>query len=409
VFAIVLSMGMAAPQAYAGAAKGQLTVNDDTIELQHAYATAEPGFFDETKEDIVVFVSNVTLSDEAVLDMWERHKADKFVEVTIDADQDPISVKVNHPAFQASPSGTSTSFILELSTFDEKTVAGRFYSETEQEFFGTVYTFDFTFQTEIQRKAELPPPTEEEKDAAANSPQAAVFLEYIKAAHASDVDALKTLVAAELAQELDGPDQEDILEFLKMFTPKDVEFQRIVKEDGDSATLIANAQEEGATSKGTLNFVKEDGAWRILEASWESDASSSSGGYEEIVAKTPEDKLFFTAMDMRNLGFVIDSYKDEHDLFPVCPSEKDLSDVEAEGLDEAYYVDWGYEADFKDYWGTPFKYVSADGKEFTLISYGADKAKGGTGEYDADIVFSGTIEAGAQFVAPPNVVEEYNY
>jgi hypothetical protein len=402
-------VGIASQQAYAGTAKGQLTVNDDTIELQHAYATAQPGFFDETKEDIVVFVSNVTLSDEAVPDMWERHKVDKYVEVSIDADQQPISVKVNHPAFQASPSGTSTTFILELSTFDEKTVAGRFYSETEQEFFGTTYTFDFTFQAEIQRKAELPPATEEEKEAAANSPQAAVFLEYITAAHASDVDALKTLVAGELAQELDGPDQEDILEFLKMFTPKEVEFQRIVKEEGDSATLIANAQAEGATSKGTLDFVKEGGTWRLLKASWESDATSS-GGSEEIVAETPEDKLFFTAMDMRNIGVIIDSYKDDRDLFPVCPSEKDLSEVEAEGLDEAYYVDWGYEGDFKDYWGTPFKYVSTpDGKEFKLISYGADQVKGGTGEFDADIVLIGTIETSVQFVAPPNVVEEYNF
>ncbi len=115
-------------------------------------------------------------------------------------------------------------------------------------------------------------------------------------------------------------------------------------------------------------------------------------------------------MDMRELGVIIDSYKDERDLFPVCPSEKDLSEIEADGFDEAYYADWGYEGDFKDYWGTPLKYVSTpDGKEFKLISYGADKAEGGTGEYDADIVLIGTIETSVRFVAPPGVVEEYNF
>jgi hypothetical protein len=262
-------MGMASQPVYAGKAEGQLTVAGDTVQLQHAYATVQPGFFDETKEDIVVFVSNVTLSDEAVLDKWARWEVEKYVEVTINAEQSPISVRVNHPAFQASPSGMSTDYILELTTFDEKTVAGRFYCKTEQDFFETVYTFDFTFQAEIQRKEVLPPPTEAEKEAAAKSPQAAVYLEFIKAAHAGDVDGLKKVLAAEVAQELDGPDKEDMLEFLKLFTPKDVEFQRILKDDDESVTLILGAQEEGQALEGTIEFIKEGETWRVLMSNWE--------------------------------------------------------------------------------------------------------------------------------------------
>jgi hypothetical protein len=273
LIAVMFSMGLASQNAHTSNADGQLTVAGNTVQLQHAYAMAQPGFFDKTEEDIVVMVTNIPLSDKAVEDRFERSALVsegtlKLVEITINFKQQPISVSVKHPAFKASPSGFSSNYILELKTFNEKNVEGRMYCKTEQEFFDTVYTFDFTFKAEIRRKKELPPPTEAEKEASAKSPQAAVYLEFVKAVNAGDVKTLKKVLAAEVAKELDGPDKEEMLEFMQMGTPPKAEFQRITVK-GDSATLMLSAQDEGLELKGTVEFIKEGDQWKVMMSSWE--------------------------------------------------------------------------------------------------------------------------------------------
>lgn len=39
----------------------------------------------------------------------------------------------------------------------------------------------------------------------------------------------------------------------------------------------------------------------------------------------------------------------------------------------------------KDPWGTPYVYTSESSREFKIVSYGADRQPGGSGEYDSDI------------------------
>jgi hypothetical protein len=273
LFAIAISIGMASQNAKTSNAEGQFTVAGNTIEIQHAYAIAQPGFFDETKEDIVLIVTNIPLSDKAIEDQWARNAlvsegSLKSIEITINSEQQPISVSVKHPAFQANPSGFSSDYILELKTFDEKNVEGRMYCKTEQEFFDTVYTFDFTFNAEIRRKKELPPPTEAEKEEAAKSPQAAVYLEFVKAVNAGDVNTLKNVLASDIARGLDGPEGEEMLEFMQLDNHPKAEFQRIIVK-GDDATLMLSAQEEGHDLKGTIEFIMEDNQWKIMLSSWE--------------------------------------------------------------------------------------------------------------------------------------------
>lgn len=273
LFAIIISMGMASQNANTSNAEGQLTVAGNKVQIQHAYAMAQPGYFDTTKEDIVLVVTNIPLSDKAIEDRWERNALVsegtlKTVEITINSKQQPISVSVKHPAFKASPSGFSSNYILELKTFNEKNVEGRMYCKTEQEFFDTVFTFDFTFKAEVRRKKELPPPTEAEKAVAAKSPQAAVYLEFVEAVNVGDVKTLKKVLAADVAKGLDGPDGEEMLEFMQIGIPPKAEFQRITVK-GDSATLMLSAQDEGHDLKGTIEFIKEGNQWKVMLSSWE--------------------------------------------------------------------------------------------------------------------------------------------
>ena len=272
-FTIILFMGTVSQDVITSHAEGQLTVAGNTVQIQHAYAMAQPGFFDKTKEDIELIVTNIPLTDKAIEDRWERNALVSegtlnTVEVTIDSKQQPISVSVKHPAFKASPSGFSSDYILELKTFDENSVEGRMYCKTEQEFFDTAYIFDFTFKAEVHRKKELPPATEAEKAIAAKSPQAAVYLAFVEAVNAGDVNTLKKVLAADVAKELDGPEGGEMLEFMQITIPPKAEFHRITVQ-GDSATLMLSAQDEGQDLKGTIEFIKESDQWKIMLSNWE--------------------------------------------------------------------------------------------------------------------------------------------
>ena len=117
LFAVMISMGIASQNSNTSNAEGQLTVAGETVQIQHAYAMAQPGFFDDSKDDIVLIVTNNPLTDKAIEDRWECNALVieatlKSVEVTINSEQQPISVSVKHPAFQASPSGSSTNLSL---------------------------------------------------------------------------------------------------------------------------------------------------------------------------------------------------------------------------------------------------------------------------------------------------------
>ena len=69
---IVLAAGAAAvaPCAVAadGKAEGKLTVAGKSTAVKYAYASAGPGFFDKTKEDVTVIVSDVPLDAKALED-----------------------------------------------------------------------------------------------------------------------------------------------------------------------------------------------------------------------------------------------------------------------------------------------------------------------------------------------------
>ncbi len=92
-FVLAVGVAVLAPRAAAaeGKAEGKLTVNGKTTDVKYAYAWAGPGFFDKTKEDVTVIVSDVPLDAKALEDEFERiHMADAgklhAFEITFGAD-----------------------------------------------------------------------------------------------------------------------------------------------------------------------------------------------------------------------------------------------------------------------------------------------------------------------------------
>ena len=94
-----------------GTATGHLTLNGETTPLTHAYASAQPGFFDKAKEDIRILLSDVELPDSALADVFElihmgRDGKAHIVEVVLDAEAAPISGAIYAKAFNGSVSMT---------------------------------------------------------------------------------------------------------------------------------------------------------------------------------------------------------------------------------------------------------------------------------------------------------------
>jgi len=87
--------------AAANEAEGELSVNGKATALKYAYAYSKPSFFDKSRLDTVVILSNMALDEEALTDWTLRQKLEKTgtlrcVELTINTGGQVISRKLRH-------------------------------------------------------------------------------------------------------------------------------------------------------------------------------------------------------------------------------------------------------------------------------------------------------------------------
>jgi hypothetical protein len=261
------------PAAADGSAAGTLTVNGKTVRLLYAYAWAAPGFFDKSKEDVHVVLSDVPLPPKALEDEFERiHMAEAgklhAFEIVLNAEGTPISTSFRDNAFKGpSPSGLSSSDVFTKTTFDGKTVAGSYKSAKPHEFFENTYSFDVAFRADVTRAAKPVPPSAAETAAAQKSPAAKAYAEFLKAVQSEDLGALRKLFAKEPAKNLDSPDAREMLKMVKAMSATDVKVLKVV-ESGDKAELTVTGKQDGQTANGVVHMVKEGGAWKVEGEEW---------------------------------------------------------------------------------------------------------------------------------------------
>jgi hypothetical protein len=275
-FAVLAAFGLlAAPSARAddGRAEGTVTVNGKTTKLSHAYARAVKGFFDKTKEDVEVILTDVPLDGKALEDQFERIRmaeAGKLhaFEVTIDADGKPISTAFRDSGFRkASPSGLSSEDVFTKKAFDGKTVEGRYKSAKPHEFFGDTYAFDVSFKADVTHAPKVVPPTAAETAAAQKTPQAAAYADFLRAVQKEDIPALRKLFTKEQAKNLDGPDAKKMVGMVRMMSPTEIRVLKVVG-TGDKADLTVTGKQDGNVANGVIHMAKEGGAWKVEQEEW---------------------------------------------------------------------------------------------------------------------------------------------
>jgi hypothetical protein len=158
VWLAAASLTLAAPVAAQNKAAGSLIVEGKTIKITQAYAFATKGFFDETKQDVVILLCDSPVRAAAVRDLFARDDLVKIgrlhcIEQTIDTDKKVINFKVEHNRFRAPEGGGSTEHVFEAKTFDGKTIAGRAWTRSPRKSFDDVpYSYDVTFSATIEPK-----------------------------------------------------------------------------------------------------------------------------------------------------------------------------------------------------------------------------------------------------------------
>lgn len=102
-----------------------------------------------------------------------------------------------------------------------------------------------------------------------------VYMDYCKAIESGDMPALKKVVSAERAKQMDSPDFKKMFPMVQAMQAKDIKITGGTMTD-KAATLTAEGTDrmDGAPSKGTINMVLEAKQWKVDKDSWESTAAT---------------------------------------------------------------------------------------------------------------------------------------
>lgn len=204
-------------------AAGSITVNGQKTEFRYAYAITRTSLSSKKLETVLI-ISDKPVAANAVADDTERMKAQrrddlKMIEIKFDDRKTVVGTN-----FEVAPmvgSAFSTEFKMNVESFTDKALSGRFNSAKDH----SMYSFDVRFNAVV-----MAPPASLSGKQAWDTPQGKVLAEYLRACRAGDKEAIKRVVIAEVKAELDGPKGADTIKFLKADSadPKTAEFGSLI-------------------------------------------------------------------------------------------------------------------------------------------------------------------------------------
>lgn len=244
-----------------GTARGQLTLNHQTTPLAFAYASAQPGFFDKSKEDLRIVLSDVALPADALKDVFTlihlaRDGKVHAVEVVLNADGQPISGAIYAKVFDGTVSVTGM-HKFDRGALERKRVAGRLWMSAPDEFRNVSFQYDATFAAEIPR-----PPTAEEIAAAIQTPPGRAAEAAVKAIVAGNRDAFVKMAAPPLAASLAQPDGAGRWKELRAGTPPDSHLVW-AETHGNTARATVDGTRDGIVIEFTIDLMLDSATWRV--------------------------------------------------------------------------------------------------------------------------------------------------
>lgn len=250
------------PAPEAGTAAGTLTLNGTRFALMHAYASAQPGFFDKTTEDVRVLLSDVALPDSALADVFDiihqaRDGKAHVVEVLLDSTGTPIGGGIFADAFGGKVS-IAGPHRFERARFESKAIEGRMWMNEPSSFMNVTFHYDATFSARIPR-----PPTEAEIAATLATPPALAASAYLRAVRSGDLSAVRKLLNDAAATDYSAADAADRLAQVRADIPPDSRVVLLRMQTDGTALADVEGHEQGIVIGVILKMVQERGVWKV--------------------------------------------------------------------------------------------------------------------------------------------------
>ena len=96
-----------------------------------------------------------------------------------------------------------------------------------------------------------------------------LYLKYVAAVESGDLATAKSFLASARLRHISGMSDEEALAALNVLSPREDFNVRSEIFDGDDATLIVPAKVAGNDAVGRVEFVRENGEWKILSELWD--------------------------------------------------------------------------------------------------------------------------------------------
>jgi hypothetical protein len=156
---ITLAATALAARQGAATASGTFTVAGKAAKINHVYASSGPGFFDKSKTDTTVVLSDIELTPAQLADQFalvELANAGKVhaIVLVIDAEKQIISCQMHDQAFKMSASTAGSNNKFDATTFTKTRIAGKAYTVKPDTFGPRDVPFEFsvTFDAPVRAK-----------------------------------------------------------------------------------------------------------------------------------------------------------------------------------------------------------------------------------------------------------------
>ena len=255
----------AGPPAAEGTASGRVTLDGTSVELKHAYASAQPGFFDKSKEDVRVLLSDRPLSEAERSDVFElihagRDGSATVVEVVIDADRQPISGALYARRFYGQVSATG------MHRFEPRAFTRERRRRSPLRRRRRTSSRAWPGSTRRVFDALIPrPPTAEQVAAEIASAPGRAATAWIAAVAAGDREALLGLLLPRAAAPWRSAFDARLAD-ARADLPPGSRVVALSRPTSDRAVATVNATRaaDGVVLESTLEFALEGGAWKLV-------------------------------------------------------------------------------------------------------------------------------------------------
>ena len=230
-------------------ASGSITVNGQKTEFRYAYAITRTSLSSKKLETVLI-ISDKPVAANAVADDTERMRAqqrDDLKMIEIKFDDRKTLVGTNFEVAPLVVSAFSTEFKMNVESFTDKELTGRFTSAKDHKMRDNTYSFDVRFNAVM-----MAPAASLSGKQAWDTPQGKVLAEYLRACRAGDKAAIRRVVVAEVRAELDGPKGVDTIKFLKADAadPKTAEFGSLTVDGNIAKAKIIKRFKDGSETTG---------------------------------------------------------------------------------------------------------------------------------------------------------------